>query len=196
MWVSLRTITNRPMARWSASPRFQPPIFPWSGEPSELPAVDHWLRRSKQVWDATQQKIQADRHRCPFPTLRPGQRVWLSTQDLQLRLPCQKLSPRYVGPFKIVKQVNAVTYKLLLPSHYRISPMFPCFLVETGGRAWSVAVGGSCSSASSWARWPDRISGPLSAGFTFKELTHVLPVRLGGLRTRGVFLGSSQWHPG
>lgn len=25
---------------------FQPPLFPWSGEPSELPAVNDWLRRS------------------------------------------------------------------------------------------------------------------------------------------------------
>ncbi len=26
---------------------FQPPLFPWSGEPSELPAVNDWLRRSE-----------------------------------------------------------------------------------------------------------------------------------------------------
>ncbi len=30
---------------------FQPPLFPWSGEPSELPDVDSWLQRSKETWN-------------------------------------------------------------------------------------------------------------------------------------------------
>lgn len=30
---------------------FQPPLFPWSGEPSELPAVDAWLRRCEETWN-------------------------------------------------------------------------------------------------------------------------------------------------
>lgn len=92
-----------------------------------------------QVWDTThvhlqwavyQQKIQADQRCRPFPTLRPEQRVWLSTQDLRLHLPCRKLSPRYVSPFKIINQVNAVTYMLLLPSHYLISPTFHVSLLS------------------------------------------------------------------
>ncbi|KAK3528512.1 hypothetical protein QTP70_000901 [Hemibagrus guttatus] len=30
---------------------YQPPQFPWSGEPSDIPAVDHWFRESERVWD-------------------------------------------------------------------------------------------------------------------------------------------------
>ncbi len=30
---------------------YQPPLFPWSGEPSEVPSVDHWFRESPSVTD-------------------------------------------------------------------------------------------------------------------------------------------------
>ncbi|KAI2646334.1 Transposon Tf2-9 polyprotein [Labeo rohita] len=112
---------------------FQPPMFPWSGEPSSVPAVDDWIRRSERVWDSAHvclqrairtQELQANRRRRPHPSYQPGQRVWLSTQDIKLRLPSRKLSPRYVGPFKILRRINEVTYQLELPANYRISPSF------------------------------------------------------------------------
>ncbi len=37
----------------------------------------------------------ADAHRYSTPVDRPGDKVWLSTRDLCLHLPCRKLSPRY-----------------------------------------------------------------------------------------------------
>jgi len=45
-------------------------------------------------------------------------------------IPCKKLSPKYVGPFKIVRQVNAATYHLQLPNNYRISPSFHVSLLK------------------------------------------------------------------
>ena len=114
-------------------------MFPWSGEPSLEPAVDDWIRRSERVWDSAHvhlqrrvrnQEIQANRRRRPHPPYQPGQRVWLSTRDLKLRLPSRKLSPRYVGPFKILRQINAVTYELELPVNYRISPSFHVSLLK------------------------------------------------------------------
>ncbi|KAG1944174.1 hypothetical protein F2P79_014618 [Pimephales promelas] len=55
------------------------------------------------------------------PQYLPGQLVWLSTRDIRLRQPCRKLSPRYIGPFAIQRQINPVTYRLSLPAHYRIA---------------------------------------------------------------------------
>ncbi|KAK3542894.1 hypothetical protein QTP70_006317 [Hemibagrus guttatus] len=70
---------------------YQPPLFPWSGEPSDVPAVEEWYRLSQEVWERAhvrlqravrRQRIQADRRRRPHP----------------------KLSPKFVGPFEIVRR--------------------------------------------------------------------------------------------
>ncbi len=118
---------------------FQPPLFPWTEEPSEVPAVDHWFRVSERVWDSAHVHLQqavrrhkdvADTRRSPTPVYRPGDKVWLSTRDLCLRLPCKKLSPRYIGPFTIQRQINEVTYRLTLPAQYRVHPAFHVSLLK------------------------------------------------------------------
>ncbi|KAL0151259.1 hypothetical protein M9458_053450 [Cirrhinus mrigala] len=118
---------------------YQPPLFPWSGETSEFPAVNHWFRESKRVWDSAHVHLQravrrhtenANVHRLPTPTNQPGDKVWLSTRDIRLRLPSKKLSPHYIGPFTIHSQINAVTYRLNLPPQYRISSSFHVSLLK------------------------------------------------------------------
>ncbi|KAL0182333.1 hypothetical protein M9458_021708, partial [Cirrhinus mrigala] len=118
---------------------YQPPLFPWSGEPSDLSAVNSWFRQSEETWNRAhvhlqravrRTQAQADRRRRPNPPYEPGQWVWLSTRDLRLRLPCRKLSPRYVSPFKITCQITPVSFRLNLPSEYRISPTFHVSLLK------------------------------------------------------------------
>lgn len=101
--------------------------------------MDYRIPCSHGVWDSAHvhlqhavewQKIQADRHRRPHPRFQVGQRVWLSMQNLRLRLPCRKLSPRFVGTFHIVCQVNPVSYRLQLPLTYHIPPTFNVSLLK------------------------------------------------------------------
>ncbi|KAI2666686.1 Transposon Tf2-6 polyprotein [Labeo rohita] len=57
---------------------YQPPLFPWSGEPSDLPAVNSWFQRSEETWNRAhvhlqravrRARTQADRRRRPgLPT--------------------------------------------------------------------------------------------------------------------------------
>ncbi|KAL0173533.1 hypothetical protein M9458_029501, partial [Cirrhinus mrigala] len=122
---------------------YQPPLFPWSGEPSELQAVNSWFQQSEETWNRAhvhlqqairRTKTQADRRRQAGPPYEPGQWVWLSTRDPRLRLPCKKLSPRYVGSFKISCQITPVSFRLELPPEYRISPTFHISLLKPAGR--------------------------------------------------------------
>ncbi|KAK3544050.1 hypothetical protein QTP86_000261 [Hemibagrus guttatus] len=118
---------------------YQPPLFPWSAEPSEVPTVDHWFRESERVWESAhvhlqravrRQKVQVDVRRHDAPLYHPGDKVWLSTRDIRLRLPCKKLSPRCIGSFTILRQINDVTYELQLPHQYHISPTFHVSLLK------------------------------------------------------------------
>ncbi|KAI4902871.1 hypothetical protein NFI96_000375 [Prochilodus magdalenae] len=117
---------------------YQPPLMPWTAEPSNVPSVEHWMRRSEEVWEQTHQHIeiilrqhkrQADRSRGETPSYSPGDRVWLSTRDFRLTEGSRKLT-KYIGPFKIIEKINEVTYKLDLPPHYRVCSSFHVSLLK------------------------------------------------------------------
>ncbi len=85
------------------------------------------VARAKRCILAAQQryKAHADRRRQPAPTYRPGDQVLLSVKNLKLVSGLStKLAPRYIGPYRVRRAINAVAVELELPAHLRVHPVF------------------------------------------------------------------------
>ncbi len=55
-----------------------------------------------------------------------GQKVWLSSKDINFRLPTRKLGPKLIGPFVVAKVLSLVMVRLkLTPQFNKIHPVFP-----------------------------------------------------------------------
>ncbi|ESK82172.1 reverse transcriptase-rnase h-integrase [Moniliophthora roreri MCA 2997] len=59
-----------------------------------------------------------------------GQKVWLEGKNLDFGYPSKKLSPKREGPFVIEKVMGPMTYKLKLPTQWRIHPVFHAGLLR------------------------------------------------------------------
>ncbi|KAH7300360.1 hypothetical protein KP509_24G058400 [Ceratopteris richardii] len=75
---------------------------------------------------ADRAKEYADRKRSPR-SFEKGDRVFLQVLARSTSLStgkCSQLSPRYCGPWKIVKKLSDVAYRLELPPDCRVHPVF------------------------------------------------------------------------
>ena len=54
----------------------------------------------------------------------PGDMVWLSAKDIKVHQPSPKLGPRQLGPFKVLKKIGDLDYKLELPHWLKVHPVF------------------------------------------------------------------------
>ncbi len=113
---------------------YQPPLFPSQEPDAIVPSAHAFIRRCLRTWRLARQalirtgernKALADRHRSKPPLYVCGQKVWLSTRDIPLKLPARKLGPKFIGPYVVTKVLNPVTVRLKLPPLLkRIHPVF------------------------------------------------------------------------
>jgi hypothetical protein len=103
---------------------------------TRVEAVDEVLRNREQILNLLQQNIQQAQQRMKkFADLRRTEREFEVGQYVYLRLQpyrqasvahrrSLKLSPRFYGPFRILRRVGQVAYELDLPPEARIHPVF------------------------------------------------------------------------
>ncbi len=111
---------------------YAPPLFPEQEVEFGVPSVLQFIRccRLKFLRVSQQYHQQTNCRRRPAPKLHPGQRVWLSTKNLPLRIESRKLSQCFIGPFRVARKVNPVTYRLFLPRSLKINPTFYVSLLK------------------------------------------------------------------
>ena len=60
-----------------------------------------------------------------------GDWVWLSSEDINLQLPTEKLGDQQLGPFKILEKIGPLDYQLDLP--LSLDWLHPVFHVDNLG---------------------------------------------------------------
>ncbi|KAI2647070.1 Transposon Tf2-6 polyprotein [Labeo rohita] len=112
---------------------YQPPVFEHQEPEVDVPSAQQLVRRCRRLWNHAWTAIQkANRrytiqHRRRHPPGRlfhVGDRVYLSTRNINLKTETKKLTPRFIGPYKITHRLNPVTFRLQLPASLRIHPVF------------------------------------------------------------------------
>ena len=103
--------------------------------PSEVIITDNKAaeKRVKQMMQARDQAtkiINQKAGEAPSPQFTVGDQVWLEGSHLKLPHQSTKLAPKRYGPFMITKQINPVTYQLILPATWQIHPMFHASLLS------------------------------------------------------------------
>ncbi|CAJ0927572.1 unnamed protein product [Ranitomeya imitator] len=101
--------------------------------------VADWAVEARDIWDRThdairaskeRMRVSADTHRRPAPVFAPGDLLWLSARNIRLRVESTKFAPRYIGPFKVLEQVNPVVYRLTIPPRLGITDTFHVSLLK------------------------------------------------------------------
>ena len=69
-------------------------------------------------------KEHADKKRRVGPTYQKGDLVMLDARNIRLKVPCRKLGPKRIGPYRILKKVGQAAYSLDLPATIPIYPVF------------------------------------------------------------------------
>ncbi len=127
-------VSSTGLSPFECSLGYQPPIFPSLESEVAVPSAHAFVQKCRHTWRRARETLlrarartnaQADRHRSKPSVYVVGQKVWLSSKNIPLRSVCNKLAPKFIGPFPVTKILSPVAVRLKLPPAYRrINPVF------------------------------------------------------------------------
>jgi len=113
-------------------------------EEADVPSASEFADQMKEAIKHVQLMLEAARHRMiqfadrtrtTHKSFEVGEYVMLNAKNLKLLTGgCNKLLPRFVGPFKIIEKINAVAFKLQLPKTMRVHNVFHSSLLKVYNR--------------------------------------------------------------
>ena len=109
---------------------YEPTGFPIAFPKSNVPTVERRLAELLKIRDDARaahelaQQAQINRSKKNSPPFSKGDLVWLDGRHLKRGHTIPKMSPLREGPFKIEEIMGPVTYKLKLPSQWKIHNVF------------------------------------------------------------------------
>ncbi|SOV08098.1 uncharacterized protein UDID_17285 [Ustilago sp. UG-2017a] len=101
-----------------------PALFPTTRSYTDQLKQLHEYVRGELVKANSQSAEQFDKRRLPAPQFRPGDRVWLSTDNICSLRPTKKLDYRRLGPFSVSEIISSHAYRLQLPPSMKIHNVF------------------------------------------------------------------------
>ncbi len=199
-------VSSTGLSPFECSLGYQPPIFPNLESEVAVPSAHAFVQKCRHTWRRAREtllrvgartKAQVDRHRSKPPLYVVGQKVWLSSKHIPLRSVCNKLAPKFIGPFTVTKILNPVAVRLKLPPVYwrihfifHVSKLKPVFHSPINPPAPVPP-----PAAASRRRGTNLFGQPYS-GLKTEVMRILVPGGLGGLRSGGEKLGSCQGHSG
>ena len=114
---------------------YNPRIIPSVFSETTVPSVQERLSNLEKVrleaaaaHELARQRM-AERVTRGFKPFKKGQKVWLEAKNLRFLMDHKKLAMKRQGPFEITEVLGPLTYRLQLPSQWKIHPVFHATLL-------------------------------------------------------------------
>ena len=113
------------------NPRIIPSVFSETAVPSvqeRLSNLEKVRLEAAAAHELARQRM-AERITRGFKPFKKGQKVWLEAKNLRFLMDHKKLAMKRQGPFEIIEVLGPLTYRLQLPSQWKIHPVFHATLL-------------------------------------------------------------------